>query len=164
MCQRARLTGKTTTLKYLIKELRKRGLRKVVVGAYTGVTASNVGLGARTLTDLFRLAKVNETSGELIPLEGDDLDALRTDLEDLELLIIDEVSMVSSVLVHQIHCRLRVRYRGAFARIHRQRRSTTRRRLDQGGLRALDATQSDRRRRMHSQHAIANGINSPSTP
>ena len=100
-------TGRTTTLKCLITELKYRGLRKVVVGTYTGVAASNVGLGARTLTDLFRLAKVNETSGELIPLEGDDLDALRTDLEDLELLIIDEVSMVSSVLVHQIHCRLR---------------------------------------------------------
>ena len=95
--------------------MKNRGLRKVVVGAYTGVAASNVGLGARTRTDLFRLAKVNETPGELIPLEGDDLDALKTDLEDLELLIIDEVSMVSSVLVHQIHCRLRVRYRGAFA-------------------------------------------------
>ena len=70
-------TGKATTLKCLIKELKKRGLRKVVVGAYTGVAASNVGLGARTLTDLFRLAKVNETSGELIPLEGDDMDALK---------------------------------------------------------------------------------------
>ena len=65
-----------------------------------------MGLGARTLTDLFRLAKVNEASGELIPLEGEDLDALKTELEDMELLIIDEVSMVSSVLVHQIHCRL----------------------------------------------------------
>ena len=73
------------------------------------------GLGARTLTDLFCLAKVSEASGELIPLEGEDLDALKTDLEDMELLIIDEVSMVSSVLVHQIHCRLRVRCRGAFA-------------------------------------------------
>ncbi len=100
-------TGKTTTLKCLIKELKKRGLRKVVVGAYTGVAASNVGLGARTLTDLFRLAKVNEASGELIPLEGEDLDALKTDLEDMELLIIDVVSMVRSVLVHEIHCRLR---------------------------------------------------------
>jgi hypothetical protein len=100
-------TGKTTTLKCLIRELKSRGLRKVVVGAYTGVAASNVGLGARTLTDLFRLAKVNEASGELIPLEGDDIDAFIRDLEGLELLVIDEISMVSSVLLHQIHSRLR---------------------------------------------------------
>ena len=65
--------GKTTTLKALLRELRSKGLQKVIVGAYTGVAASNIGLGARTLTDLFRLAKVNNTSGELAPLEGDDL-------------------------------------------------------------------------------------------
>ena len=100
-------TGKTTTLKSLIRELKARGLRKVIVGAYTGVAASNVGLGARTLTDLFRLAKQNEASGDLQPLEGDDLAAFQADMEDLELLIIDEVSMVSRVVLQQIHARLR---------------------------------------------------------
>ena len=45
-------SGKTTALKTLLKELRQRGLKKVIVGAYTGVAASNIGLGASTLTDL----------------------------------------------------------------------------------------------------------------
>ena len=100
-------TGKTTTLKALLKELKNIGLRKFVVGAYTGVAASNIGSGARTLTDLFRLAKVNEASGDLIPLEGDDLTDFLEDMQDLELLIVDEVSMVSRVVLSQIHDRLR---------------------------------------------------------
>ena len=100
-------SGKTTTLKSLLKELRARGLQRVVVGAYTGVAASNIGLGARTLTDLFRLAKVNNTSGELSQLEGDDLKEFVDDLGDLELLIIDEISMVSRVMLANIHARLR---------------------------------------------------------
>ena len=92
-------SGKTTTLKSLLKELRARGLQRVIVGAYTGVAASNIGLGARTLTDLFRLAKVNNTSGELAPLEGDDLKDFVDDLGDVELLVIDEISMVSRVML-----------------------------------------------------------------
>ena len=66
-------TGKTTTLKALLNALQERGLRKFAIAAYTGVAANNIGCGARTLTDLFRLAKTNEASGELMPLEGDDL-------------------------------------------------------------------------------------------
>ena len=100
-------TGKTTTLKSLIGELKNRGLRKVIVGAYTGVAANNVGLGARTLTDLFSLAKQNDASGDLQPLTGDDLESFKADMENLELLIIDEISMVSRVVLQQIHARLR---------------------------------------------------------
>jgi hypothetical protein len=100
-------SGKTTTLKSLLKALRAQGLRRVAVGAYTGVAASNIGLGARTLTDLFRLAKVNNTSGDLSPLEGEDLKEFVEDLGDLELLIIDEISMVSRVMMAHIHARLR---------------------------------------------------------
>ena len=65
-------TGKTTSLKAILRELRARGLRKFAVAAYTGVAANNIGCGARTLTDLFRLAKMNEASGELQPLAGED--------------------------------------------------------------------------------------------
>ena len=82
-------------------------MKRYVVGAYTGVAASNIGLGARTLTDLFRLAKINEASGEILPLQGDDLKAFVQDMKDLDLLIVDEISMVSRVVLSQIHTRLR---------------------------------------------------------
>ena len=63
-------TGKTTTLQAVLERLRRLGFAKVQVAAFTGVAASNVGGGARTLHDLFRLSKVNETSGSLKPLQG----------------------------------------------------------------------------------------------
>ena len=100
-------TGKTTTLKALLRALQERGLGKFAIAAYTGVAANNIGCGARTLTDLFRLAKTNEASGELMPLEGDDLKEYVEDLKGLTLLIIDEISMVSRVVLSQIHMRLR---------------------------------------------------------
>ena len=81
--------------------------REVAIAVYTGVAATNIGSGARTLTDLFRLAKCNETSGDLAPLEGDDLKDFVDDLEGLELLVVDEISMVSRVVLAQIHARLR---------------------------------------------------------
>ena len=100
-------TGKTTTLKTLLAELRGRGIGKVLVGAYTGVAASNVGMGARTLHDLFRLAKVNEASSDIMPLEEADLKEFKEDMAGLEMLIIDEMSMVSRVVLAQVHARLR---------------------------------------------------------
>ena len=110
-------TGKTTTLKAFLSELRRRAEDeeleedrcrfKVHVGAYTGVAASNVGLGARTLHDLFQLAKVNEASGRLKDLEESDMKAFAEDMEGLELLVIDEMSMVSRVVLAQIQQRLR---------------------------------------------------------
>ena len=63
------------------------------MAAYTGVAASNVGLGARTLHDLFRLHKVNDASGKILPLEESDLKEFATDMDGLELLVIDEVAV-----------------------------------------------------------------------
>ena len=102
-------SGKTTTVKALLRDLKQRGLRKAALVAYTGVAASNMGSGARTLTDLFRLAKSNDASGELAPLDGDDLSNFVDDLDGLELLIVDEISMVSRVVLARIHARLRER-------------------------------------------------------
>ena len=87
-------TGKTTCLKAILRELQARGLQKFAVAAYTGVAANNIGCGARTLTDLFRLSRINEASGELQPLVGEDLNVFREDLEGLELLILDEISLI----------------------------------------------------------------------
>ena len=92
-------TGKTTTLKALLHALQQRGLGKFAIAAYTGVAANNIGCGARTLTDLFRLSKTNTASGELMTLEGDDRKEFVEDLKDLKLLIVDEISMVSRVVL-----------------------------------------------------------------
>ena len=102
-------TGKTTTLKAMLSELSRRGGPewKYCVGAYTGVAASNVGLGARTLHDLFRLSRVNEASGELMPLQEEDLKEMAAEMQGMELLVIDEMSMVSRVVLAQVHSRLR---------------------------------------------------------
>ena len=45
--------------------------------------ASNVGEGAQTLHSMFKLNKVNATSGDLKPLDGDDLEAFVKDMEGL---------------------------------------------------------------------------------
>ena len=99
-------TGKTTTLQAVLERLRQTSLGKVLVAAYTGVASSNVGGGARTLHDLFQLSKVNAASGELKPLDGEDMEKLAKDLEGLRLLVIDEVSMVSRPMLADVDTRL----------------------------------------------------------
>jgi hypothetical protein len=99
-------TGKTTTLQAVLERLRQDGFGRVLVAAFTGVAASNVGEGARTLHDLFQLSKVNASSGELMDLQADDLKKLEADLEGLQLLVIDEVSMVSRTMLADVHSRL----------------------------------------------------------
>ena len=99
-------TGKTATLKVAIQELQQQGLKKYVVGAYTGVAACNIGMSGRTLHEIFRLYKTLDASGELAPLEGEDLDKFCEELDDCELLVVDEVSMLSKILLANIHTRL----------------------------------------------------------
>ena len=79
----------------------------MLVGAFTGVAASNLGVGARTLHDIFQLAKVNEASGGLVPLQGEDLKEFKENMKGLEMLVIDEFSMVSRLVLAQVHERLR---------------------------------------------------------
>ena len=76
-------TGKTTTLQAVLERLWQNGFGRFLVTAFTGVAASNVGEGARTLHDLFQLSKVNPTSGELKHLDGKDLEKLAEDLDNL---------------------------------------------------------------------------------
>ena len=99
-------TGETTALKVLLDQWSAMGFGRVQVAAYTGVAASNIGLGARTLSDLFRLSKVNEASQTLKPITGDDLSAFLKEMHGLRVLIIDEVSMVSRVVLAQVNQRL----------------------------------------------------------
>jgi hypothetical protein len=100
-------TGKTTTMQVLIQRLRNMGMKNYKVAAFTGVAASNIGMGARTLHDIFKLHKTIDTSGEIAPLSADELQELATDLEDVELVLIDEISMLSKVMLAQVNMRLR---------------------------------------------------------
>ena len=97
-------TGKTTTVRAVLESLRGIGFGRVVTAAYTGVASSNVGSGARTLHDLFQLAKVNATSGDLLDADLEKLDA---DLDGVRLLVIDEISMVSRTMLADVDKRLR---------------------------------------------------------
>jgi len=89
-----------------MERLAAQGFTGVVVAAPTGVAADNVGFGARTLHDLFKLHKVNPTSGTLLPLQGEDQSALKKAFDGVGLLVIDEVSMVSRDMLAQISERL----------------------------------------------------------
>ena len=74
----------------------------VVVGAHTGMAASNVGGGGRTLAGLFR------TMGDSEPehLTGDRLRELKKDIGRCRLLIIDEISMAGSQQLAAVSVRL----------------------------------------------------------
>ena len=103
-------TGKTTTLKATLEQLRAMqvGCR---VAAWTGVAASNVGEGARTLASMFRLGSSSEgTRGEKLKVEklkDQRLKDFAAEMEGLDLLVIDEISMVSRVVLAQVSDRLK---------------------------------------------------------
>ena len=65
-----------------------------------------MGFGVRTLHDMFSLSKINPTSSELSPLAGDALEAFTAGLYGVRVLIIDEVSMVSRLVIAQVSSRL----------------------------------------------------------
>ena len=99
-------TGKTTTVQAANKELEDRGLKgRIVRAAYTGVAASNMGSGARTILSLFRL-KTSRGSGPLQPLGAEEMQGMATELGDMAVLEIDEVSMIEKVVLAHIHLRL----------------------------------------------------------
>jgi hypothetical protein len=99
-------TGKTETLKALLRHWETTGFGKVRIAAFTGVAASNVGQGATTLHSLFRLHDVNSASGELNAMQGKALEEFNEELNGCRLLVIDEISMVSKTVLAQISTRL----------------------------------------------------------
>ena len=76
------------------------------VDTYTGVAASNIGEGAQTLSSMFRLSRINEASQDMESLKGTALTELVTEMKGVRLLIIDEISMVSRVVLAQVSRRL----------------------------------------------------------
>lgn len=67
--------------------------------AYIGTAAFNI--GGQTIHSAFN---INKNSSNY--LTEDSANTLRAKLQDLQLLIIDEVSMLSTKLLNTIHCRL----------------------------------------------------------
>ena len=99
-------TGKTTTLQAANSLLEQAGLEgRIVRCAYTGVAASNMGAGGRTLVSLFRLSK-RSFGGGLEALSAEDMSAMDEDLKGMCLLEIDEVSMIEKLVLAHIHQRL----------------------------------------------------------
>ena len=90
-------TGKS----YLIHCLRKLLQHKVKVIAPTGVAAFNV--QGHTIHSLLYLP----TKGDFKDLEGDRLRSLQQNLQELEYIIIDEMSMVGRKMFGQVDSRLR---------------------------------------------------------
>jgi hypothetical protein len=76
-------TGKTTTVQAATAVLESLGLAgRIVRAAYTGVAASNLGAGGRTLVSLFRLNKASP-AGVLQPLSKEDLGVMTEELGNM---------------------------------------------------------------------------------
>lgn len=74
----------------------------VVLTAFTGTAAFNI--GGNTIHKVFSLTKFLPVPYE--PLKEQTLSALRVKLESLQILVIDEVSMVYKRLLYYVHERL----------------------------------------------------------
>ena len=100
-------TGKSHTIKCIFNEVDRTITRKsenadllvVLLVAYIGTAAFNI--NGQTIHLAFN---INKFSGDF--LSEDAANTLRSRLQELQLLIIDEVSMVSTNLLKKIHCRL----------------------------------------------------------
>ena len=99
-------TGKTTTLQAANSILEADGLAgRIVRCAYTGVAASNMGMGGRTLVSLFRLTR-RGFGGGLELLSPEDILNMDQELKGMCLLEIDEVSMLEKLVLAHVHARL----------------------------------------------------------
>ena len=88
--------------KLCIEELKNPNLIKV--GAFTGTAAFNV--DGETIHGLFRLPINFVWRDPAPPLNGDALTRLQQNFKEVQLLVIDEKSMVGSVTLYQMHKRL----------------------------------------------------------
>ena len=91
-------TGKTTTVQAANAEMGQRGIKdRIVRAAYTGS-------GARTIASLFRLRP--NGGGGLSSLSEEDMAAMATELGEMAVLEVDEVSMIEKKVLAYIHMRL----------------------------------------------------------
>ena len=97
-------TGKTATVKASIAEVRFQlgDFKAVLMAAHTGVAASNMGAGAKTIDSIFKLA--GEDCKE--DLEGPKLHEFVESVRHSRVLVIDEISMVSTEQLELVSRRL----------------------------------------------------------
>jgi hypothetical protein len=79
-------------------------LLSVVIAAPAGLSAHNI--GGTTIRSLLRLPIEHLKPADYNRLNQEPLTIVRATLKDLKLLIIDEISMVSSLTLLHIHLRL----------------------------------------------------------
>ena len=105
-------TGKSYVLKYLIQEMHNRGIR-YGIAAPTGVAAVNV--GGSTLHSFFGIGLGTGSIPTLIKKVKKNKEAVRR-IDETDVLCIDEVSMLSSILLEKIDAVAReIRSNGARA-------------------------------------------------
>ena len=84
----------------------------VALTAYTGVAAFNIGFGARTACAAFQVFPNAAWKSEL---DGDALRRLEDTWQDVELLIIDEISFIGTALFARMHVRTQQAKRAYFS-------------------------------------------------
>lgn len=97
-------TGKSFIIKILKVWVQKHLNKKVAVAAPTGIAAFNV--NGLTIHRLLQLPVEHKQTPKYRPLSDEVLQVLRSDLKDVVLFIIDEVSMISNITLAYIHMRL----------------------------------------------------------
>ncbi|CAH2097415.1 unnamed protein product [Euphydryas editha] len=97
-------TGKSFLIKILKVWVKTYLNKKVAVSAPTGIAAFNV--NGLTIHRLLQLPVEHKQTPKYKPLSDEVLQVLRSDLKEVVLFIIDEVSMISNVTLTYIHLRL----------------------------------------------------------
>ena len=97
-------TGKTHTANVGITEVRLllHSYDSVLTMAFTGVAAANLGTGSRTIDSVFHTNRADAVED----LTGDALDTLVSDLESVELLVIDEISTCGAAALEVVSRRM----------------------------------------------------------
>jgi hypothetical protein len=97
-------SGKTHTVKCIVQRVRQifHTYDAVLACAHTGVASANIGGGASTIDSIFRL-RGPEAGADL---DGEKLDEFLATFAKVELVVIDEISMVSAFQLEMIHRRL----------------------------------------------------------
>ena len=97
-------SGKTHTVKCIVQRVRQifRNYDAVLACAHTGVASANIGGGASTIDSIFKLRGSDPNAD----LDGRSLDEFIATFQDVELVVIDEISMVSAYQLEMIHRRL----------------------------------------------------------
>ena len=97
-------TGKTVTLQSAVTGARLAfgSVDSVRMVAHTGVAASNMGPGASTIMNMFKLSGTEADAD----LEGESLVEFSNAMQGVRLIVIDEISIVSAWQFEMIHRRL----------------------------------------------------------